>query len=160
MDIFLPLLREVSTEHATLYETLARWSCFCAEQGMSHARKAARLKAQHYGLSALILVLASAATIVSGLGGSFDEAGDLYFTTLALSATVTMLTGFSAVVDSAARRKDHLNSEFQYNVLGRDIAAHIVMYPPGAGRHSVSGRDVVSEFQRRLDNVESLAPPV
>ena len=161
MDIFHALLTKERTDpNQGLYVALAKWIGFCSSQADAHSRRAKQLKLQHLVFSGLILLFAGAATIVSGVGANYDTNSHLYYLTLGLSALVSMLTGFAAVVDSSSRRKDHLNSEFQYVVLGRDIASFITMHPPGTERRLVPDQEVIGEFQRRLDNIESMAPPV
>ena len=159
VDIFSNLVTNLSPDD-TFYKALSKWTRFSCKQADLHARKASKLKQVHYLFAFFTLATAGAATVVSGLGSKFAENGDYAYIALSFSAIATVLTGLNAVVDPSGRRREHLNSELQYIVLGRDIATYIVMHPPGREAVVSSKQEILGEFQRRLDNLEAMAPPV
>ena len=144
-----------------LYKTLIRWVNFCADQADKHADKASYLKTLQYLLVGLTLVCTGLATVISGLGSQFSDDGEYAYVALSAAATATVLTGLNAVVEPAGRRKEHLASELQYVVLARDISTFIVTHPPTKDRNFVyASTEILTEYQRRLDNLEAMAPPI
>lgn len=144
-------------------QTMEAWVMQCEENQQGHLAKSKQLRALHYGASTLSIALGAVSSVLSALvsAGVPKRIWINGFATLASAASAAIIA-VVAVMEPSARRTAHLNAELQYNLLARDIRTHL-----SANFHIYQGdydpveicRDI-ARFQRRLDNVESTAPPL
>lgn len=144
-------------------KVLESWISQCEGCQDGHLARSKSLRALHYGASTLSIVFGAIASVLSALvsSGIPKRLWVTGFSTL-FSAASAAIIAVVAVMEPSARRTAHLNAELQYGLLARDMRTHLAS-------HSYLYNDFyddsqveidLSRFQRRLDNVESSAPPL
>lgn len=142
---------------------LAKWVEACADRSVKHSEKARSLRGVHFVLMFFSLLLSAISSVLSGVSTDKQGVSNLSLTIGALtcSALASVFVGLNGLLDPSARRSAHLLSENQYIVLGRDIAVYLA----GIGSDAVRARDLditsaLKDYQRRLDNIDSVAPDI
>lgn len=143
---------------------MCQWVNDCGAKSISHGRKAARLRRVHIILTTAGLISSAISSTLSGISTNItDEIHLLEITlcALALSAVAAVVVGFNGLMDPSARRNAHLLSENNYLILGRDIAVYLAGIAadcPRSGELDVT--NALRDYQRRLDNLDSVAPVI
>lgn len=142
-------------------QALVKWVEVCSVLSEKHYKKARGLRAMHL-LFVTVAICCSACTTVLSLPPVLSQGvwSDTLLSISVLGALSAIATGMDTALDPAGRRKEHLRSEFDYSILARDIAVFLTTAEADLSPDQDPWGTAVVRFQRRLDNVESMAPPV
>lgn len=142
--------------------TIVRWVAACLESRDKHRRKASALKFMHYGLMISSIVCSGLASILAIPGLDTGAIDAVALAVSVVSAFSVVFVSMASLFDASGRRKDHLRSELDYSLLARDMRVFLATQDqqPGGTEETDPWGMAVIRFQRRMDNVESTAPPV
>lgn len=138
------------------------WVGVCSHNADLHKNKARVLRTIHFALVLLTLISSTTASVLAGFSAKSAPSSTIEsYTALIASAMSTAFMAIMAFVDPASRRNRHLLAEVQYAILGRDMS----VYLSGLSDKSDRGRDMdirtaIQEYQRRMDNLDAVAPVV
>lgn len=162
MDIYagIDITKASAADKPEIY-AVAQWVRECSAQANRHGQKAKRLKFQSVVLSFLALLGSSCSAVSSGISAEYQNDKLWLFMALCFAALSTVCTGLGTILNPASRRAQHLSSETMYNHLGRDMSVFLTTTDPSKlSDRQVTWDAALHEFQRRMDNVDSLAPPL
>ena len=144
---------------------LHKWVHFCSQRADDHQQKAKVLRAVNLGTSALSIVASSATAVLVTVGNEFATCGGAYgYVTSAVGAVSVVASAINALLDPSSRRKMHLLAENEFGVLGREMAVILATEEPHD--HNIGSisndfwKDLLLQYQRRLDTLITWAPPV
>lgn len=140
---------------------LQQWIQTASVRADYHCDKAYSLRRTHIVLSTLVLVTTAMSTVVSAIVPSISTSViwgvELSYLVAALNALTAVSSGYQGLQDPAGRRREHLIAENIWDNLGRDIS---VCLRNDTVEDSPEDFDkAVREFQRRVDNAETISPP-
>ena len=154
------MLERVKPEDQPEARALVRWVHMCSEEATKHEVQARSLRGMHWTMSIVSILLNASATVVAAVGPQFAPCtGTAGFITAGLTSGSVIASSVHAVLDPAGRRQAHMNAETQYSSLGRDIAVRLTTMTSD-GHLNTSWSVVLLQYQRRLDNIRSVAPPL
>jgi hypothetical protein len=157
--------KTLSDAELTQANALSLWVDACSSRAIAHALRAADLRSEHLLLMTFSIVCSSLAAVLSGMAveGVLTGTDKLWGSVVGLvvSSGSAVALGLHGLLDPAGRRKSHLLAETQFKILARDVAVYLSSVD---NKEDTSDRltlySALREYQRRLDNLDSVAPVI
>lgn len=142
---------------------LQKWVLAASKNADNHKRTATRLRTMNICLQTFITSCTALSMLSSAISSSVGEkSGSLFlhlsYLVISLNTLATIAAAIASLQDPAGRRREHLIAENVWDNLGRDIAVYIHNEDTG-DQVDVSKIITMQDFQRRIDNAETLSPP-
>lgn len=153
------IYQDARTSDRPEIQALAKWVAVCSHESVYHSKKAAHLRGVHFALAGMAIACSAAAAMLSLPGAIGSPGNALSVAAACCGAMSTCASSMVAMLNPQGRRNNHLRSESDYSVLGRDIAVFLATTGDDGAHDDHGWSYAMRNFQRRLDNVEALAPP-
>lgn len=131
------------------FRLLSHWVKHCEHSAEKHGKQATSFKYLHLMLATLSLGTVASMTIVSAIVPNSNIA------TVVQASVAAFLMGLQNVLDLQGRAKNHLVTNGEFTLMGREIATTL-----GTIEEERNWNELCRMYQRQMDVIESHAPPL
>lgn len=150
------VLKSMNSGTLDLNKTIDEWVILCKKRSSIHQQRAVYLRIYTFVLTVLGLGAGGASSVVSTLMSQDVMSSHYAVWSASLSALALAMHAINNIIDPGVLRLNHLTANRDYDLLARDIELWCKANKYIGDYNTV--RIECMRFQRRIDNIQTVAP--